>query len=302
MIRNIYVEETYNDMRLDRFIRSIYGKIPQSLIEKSIRNGKIKINGKKSKSSNKIKFQDKISFFNFKFSEKYKKKEKLKISSKIIKDKENRIIDDNENFIVLNKDSGIPVQGGTKSKKNLIDIFKKSNYFSSDKPYTVHRLDKDTSGLLIIAKNRKSAQLLTSLFRLRKIQKTYLAICYGDIKNKLGKLDSQLIRFEQDKKISERAITNFKTIDQNNKISFLKLNPITGRKHQIRKQLFQIGNPVLGDNKYRNLFVRDNKKNLMLHAYKLKFMIGSKKYTYKAPLPEYFIKFLQSKRINFQNI
>ena len=92
------------------------------------------------------------------------------------------IIDNNDNFVVINKTSGISVQGGTKSKKNLIDIFKKSKIFDGTKPYSVHRLDKETSGVFIIAKNRETAQLLTSLFRLRKVHKTYLAICHGELK------------------------------------------------------------------------------------------------------------------------
>ena len=99
----------------------------------------------------------------------------------IIKSNEDQIIDNNENFIVLNKSSGISVQGGTKSKKNLVDIFAKSEIFQGTKPYSVHRLDKDTSGVFIMAKTRESAQLLTSLFRLRKVHKTYLAICHGEL-------------------------------------------------------------------------------------------------------------------------
>ena len=95
------------------------------------------------------------------------------------------IIENNENFIVINKSSGISVQGGTKSKKNLIDIFAKSEIFKNSKPYSVHRLDKDTSGVFIIAKKRESAQLLTSLFRLRKVHKTYLAICHGELQKKI---------------------------------------------------------------------------------------------------------------------
>ena len=119
-------------MRLDRWLRNKLGKIPQSLIEKTLRSGKIKINQKKVKSSNKVKTNDKIDLFNFKFEEhKYQKKIKFNPSKEIIKANENLIIDDNENFIVVNKESGIAVQGGTKSKKNLIDIFSKSKIFEN---------------------------------------------------------------------------------------------------------------------------------------------------------------------------
>ena len=85
------------------------------------------------------------------------------------------LLENNENFIVINKPAGIPVQSGTKSFKNIIDIFKNSKHFENSKPFIVHRLDKETSGVLIIAKNRKYAQLFTSLFRIRKIHKTYIS-------------------------------------------------------------------------------------------------------------------------------
>ncbi len=81
-------------------------------------------------------------------------------------------------------------------KKILIDIFSKSKIFENSKPYSVHRLDKDTSGVFIIAKNRETAKLFTTLFRLRKIHKTYLAICYGEIKNDKGIFDQELVRYE----------------------------------------------------------------------------------------------------------
>ena len=81
------------------------------------------------------------------------------------------IIENNENFVVINKDAGISVQGGTKSNKNLIDIFRASTIFENTKPFSVHRLDKDTSGIFLIAKNRKTAQLLTSLFRFEEFIK-----------------------------------------------------------------------------------------------------------------------------------
>ena len=176
------VDSTCNDMRIDRWIRLNVGKIPQGLIEKHLRSGKIKINKKKIKSSIKVKTNDIINFFNFDFKETIvQKKIKFEPSKEIIKSNEDQIIDNNENFIVLNKSSGISVQGGTKSKKNLVDIFAKSEIFQGTKPYSVHRLDKDTSGVFIMAKTRESAQLLTSLFRLRKVHKTYLAICHGEL-------------------------------------------------------------------------------------------------------------------------
>ena len=210
MKKTYTVDSTCNDMRIDRWLRHSVGHIPQSLIEKNLRAGKIKLNKKKIKSSHKIKTNDKIDLFNINFKEKIvQKKIKFQPSKEIIKSNENQIIENNDDFIVLNKSSGISVQGGTKSKKNLVDIFAKSEIFRHTKPYSVHRLDKDTSGVFIMGKTRECAQLLTSLFRLRKVHKTYLAICHGELDIDSGEWNDDLIRYDGDKKIVEKAKTLF---------------------------------------------------------------------------------------------
>ncbi len=303
-MKNIFeIEETFNNMRLDRWIRNKFGSVPQSLIEKHLRNGNIKINKKRAKSSFKVKTNDKIYMFKFNFQNKLvQKKIKFKPNDEIIKENEDLLIDNNDDFVVLNKSAGIAVQGGTKSKKNLVDIFTNSEIFDQTKPYSVHRLDKDTSGVFILAKNRKSAQLLTTLFRLRKVYKTYLAICHGELEKDKGIWKGNLIRYEGKKQISEKAETAFSVIDKNSNSTLVQMKPITGRKHQLRKQLFIEKHSIIGDKKYNSQ--KDNKsinKNLMLHSYQIKFRINDKKYTYRASLPEYFKKMLKTKRLNFQN-
>ena len=303
MIKTFIVDKTDVNMRIDRLLRSKLGKIPQSLIEKSLRNGKIRLNKKKVKSSYKVNPNDKIELFNFNFKEEIiQKKIKFKPSDEIIESNEDLVIDNNDNFIVLNKSSGISVQGGTKSKKNLVDIFAKSEIFQGTKPYSVHRLDKDTSGVFIMAKNRETAQLLTSLFRLRKVHKTYLAICHGELEKNSGEWNDDLLRYDNGKRIIEKSKTIYKVIDKNSNSSLVEMKPITGRKHQLRKQLFNIGHSIYGDQKYRSLSTTKGiNKNLMLHSYEIKFMIKNKKYTYKAFLPEYFKKLLKTKRLDFPN-
>ena len=304
MKKSYIVDSTCNDMRIDRWIRHILGNMPQGLIEKHLRAGKIKINKKKVKSSIKIKVNDEIDLFDIDFKETIiQKKIKFEPSKAIIKSNEDQIIDNNDNFIVLNKSSGISVQGGTKSKKNLIDIFAKSEIFKNSKPYSVHRLDKDTSGVFIMAKTRESAQLFTSLFRLRKVHKIYLAICHGELEKNSGEWNDDLIRYEGEKKIIEKAKTLYKVLDKNSEASLVELKPITGRKHQLRKQLYAVGQPIFGDIKYK--FSNSSKglnKNLMLHSYQIKFMINNIKHTYTALLPDYFKKLLKVKRLNFLDL
>ena len=268
------VDDTYEGIRLDKWIRNNLGNVPQGLIEKSLRTGKIKLNKKKTKSSTKLNFNDVINVYNLDFKEKILHKTiKFNPSEEIIKENEDLIIDDNENFIVVNKESGIAVQGGTKSKKNLIDIFSKSEIFKNSKPYSVHRLHK-----------------------------TYLAICYGELKNEKGIFDQDLVRSEGKKKIIEKSKTIYKVLDKNSNCTLLEMHPITGRKHQLRKQLSLIGHPVYGDSKYTfEKKLKTKNKELMLHSYEIKFIINNKKYTFKALLPDYFKKLIKVKRLSFLN-
>ena len=299
MKKSFNVDSTFNNMRIDRWIRNNLGNIPQSLIEKSLRSGKIKLNNKKTKSSQKVKTNDIINLFNFDYTKTIvQKKIKFVASDEVIKENEDLVIDNNEDFIVLNKSSGISVQGGTKSKKNLVDIFARSDIFQNTKPYSVHRLDKDTSGVFIMAKHREAAQLLTSLFRLRKVHKTYLAICHGELQKDSGEWNDDLTRYDNDKEVVENAKTIYKVLDKNSICSLIEMKPITGRKHQLRKQLYAVGCPIYGDQKYK--FSNTDKainKNLMLHSYQIKFMINDKKHTYTALLPDYFKKLLRVKRL-----
>ena len=304
MNKSYTIKEIYSGMRIDRWIRNNVASLPQSLIEKSLRKGKIKVNIKKVNSSYKLKTGDKIKFFNFTFEVKKNKEtnKKFSPSSELLKVHENRILENNDDFIVIDKSPGVPVQGGTKSKKNLIDILASSEFFKDTKPFPVHRLDKETSGIMIISKNHNSARLLTTLFRLRKIHKTYLAVCHGHISKKKGELKNELITFENDKRKIEKAITYYKVLSETDSTSFLELKPVTGRKHQLRKQLALINNPIVGDKKYilSNKKIKSD-KDLMLHAYSLKFYINNKKFFYKASPPDAFNKYLNKKKLNILN-
>ena len=294
MPKTFIVDDDFNDSRLDKWFKLKVINLPHSLIEKIIRQNKIKVNKKKTKSSHRLQTGDLVEIYDI---SKYKPTENRKIIKYLPKKKEissydDYILEDNKNFIVINKPIGIPVQSGTKSFKNIIDILKNTKYFENSKPFIVHRLDKETSGVLIIAKNRKFAQLFTSLFRIRKIHKTYLALVHGKVKNSIKVMKDDLIYFENNKKIIQKAISNLKVIKSNEGYSFLELNPITGRKHQLRKQLLNIGNPIVGDNKYF-LINRKKNKNLMLHAYKIKFMINNVQYNFKAKYNNIFEDFLK---------
>ena len=291
------VDDDFNNSRLDKWFINKVVNLPHSLIEKIIRQNKIKVNKKKTKSSYRLQTGDLIEIHDISKFKPSNDKKKIRYLPKKgeINSYDEYVIEDNENFIVLNKPIGIPVQSGTKSFKNMIDILKKTKYFENSKPFIVHRLDKETSGILIIAKNREYAQLFTSLFRIRKIHKTYLAITYGKVNNSIKTMKDNLIYYENKKKIIQKAISNLKILKSNEYCSFLELNPITGRKHQLRKQLLNIGNPIIGDDKYfLNNTKRIKTKCLMLHAYKIKFMIKNVRYNFKAKYNDIFEQFLKN--------
>ncbi len=296
MPKSYTVEDDYNDSRLDKWFKNKVINLPHSLLEKILRQNKVKVNKKKTKSSYRLQTGDLIEIYDISKLKPLNKREKIKYlpKKKEIGAYDDYVIEDNENFIVINKPTGIPVQSGTKSFKNIIDILKNTKYFKNSKPFIVHRLDKETSGVLIIAKNRKYAQLFTSLFRIRKIHKTYLAIVYGKVDRSIKVMKDDLIYYENNKKIFQKAVSNLKIIKSNEGYSYLELNPITGRKHQLRKQLLNIGCPIIGDDKY---FLNDRKrlkiKNLMLHAYKIKFMINNIQYNFKAKYNNLFEDFLK---------
>jgi 23S rRNA pseudouridine955/2504/2580 synthase len=299
MSKKFIVAKDYHNSRFDKWFKQNVFNIPQSLIEKIIRKNKVKVNKKKTKTSYRVQFHDIIEIhgINKIKSNDGSKKIKYKPSEKEKSKYDNFILENNNNFIIINKPSGIPVQAGTKSFKNIIDTLKNTKYFKDTRPFVVHRLDKETSGILIVAKNREYAQLFTSLFRIRKIHKTYLAITYGEVPENVNLLEDDLISYDNNKKIVQKAISYLKILKSNGQYSLLELNPITGRKHQLRKQLYNIGNPIIGDKKYfvKKHINKTRSKNLMLHAHKIKFMINNVKYNFKAKYNEEFEDFIKRK-------
>ena len=293
------VDKNYHSTRFDRWFKATVKNLPQSLIEKIIRLNKVKVNRKKIKSSYRVQNGDIIEVYDiskFKVSDKPTIL-KYKPSRKEVDIYDDYILENNDNFVVINKPSGIAVQSGTKSFRNIIDVLKDTKYFEHYKPYIVHRLDKETSGVLIVAKTREYAQLFTSLFRIRKIHKTYIALTYGKVSNSIKTLQDDLVSYDNDKKIIQKAVSHMRVLKSSNEYSYVELNPITGRKHQLRKQLYNIGNPIIGDDKYfinrRADKTKIKSKNLMLHAYKVKFMINDMQYNFKAKYNINFEEFLK---------
>ena len=287
------VSKNHNKSRFDKWFKQEIINIPNSLIQKLLRKNKIKVNKKKIKTSYRLSEGDEVSVFNLSNYKPTNLKKKINYlpTSKEKRGLDKFIIHNENDYIVINKPRGIAVQSGTNNLKNIIDILKKTEYFEYSKPYIVHRLDKETSGIFIVAKNKQSAQFFTSLFRIRKIHKTYIAVVKGEFSKNIKKMEDILEYYENNKKTKSKAITFIKILKTNSKYSLLELNPKTGRKHQLRKQLYMRGHPIIGDQKY---FLNSNKnlkdQFMLLHSYKIKFIKDNKKFSYLAQLDSFFKK------------
>ncbi len=276
------------DSRLDKFLKRKFKNFNQALIEKHLRKGNIKINDLKVKANQKL-FPGELIFVSDKiqFNEKiFKLDHNSDTSHRFIKSIE---LYQNEDFIIFNKPSGLPVQGGSKIKKNLDDLLKQT--FPKENFKLVHRIDKDTSGIIIIAKNLITAKKFSEYFKNQMIKKSYLAVVYGN-PGKCGIINSDIINIKTSINNNKnfKATTKFINLFSNKMCSLLALQPVTGRKHQIRLHLLDYGTPIIGDKKYykpNENFKNFSKNKLHLHSQFLKFPEGS---NFNAPIPNYFLK------------
>ena len=319
---NKVIPKTEDGSRLDRCIRRLLGNINQANLEKLLRSGQILLAEKKVKSSVKVISGQLINYSeNIVFEKQYKKDEFSEKTKKYYNDLYKEIlIKETKDWLAINKPNGLAVQGGSSQNYHVDDMLK-CVFYNKDIPKLVHRLDKDTSGVLLIAKTQTSAQELTKYFKDHKINKIYLALVspspnldFGSIKLPLIKsgIDgSQRVRV--DRNIGKEAITEYKVLDHvGSRVALVALNPKTGRTHQLRVHLESINSPILGDNKYKGLdgilssneelsshdsinqikWSTNNKINLQLHALSLR--LPNKEFI-EAKLPEQFkqnIKFL----------
>jgi len=201
------------------------------------------------------------------------------------------------NFVAINKPSDIAVQGGTKISLNIDDILHGLQYSSNDKPRLVHRLDKKTSGVLVLARTLKAAIFISELFKKRLVKKTYLTVIQGKLGKLKGKINKPIISGSKELE----SLTFYEVIDSKNNIHLLKVNPVTGRKNQIRKHFFLNKTPIIGEDKFVDLKTRNIKqsKKLLLHAYKMEFTdFEGKKVNLQACIPKYFKEFLENLKLN----
>lgn len=306
-----------NNIRLDRFLLDKYKKIKIISIQKFIKKKEIKVNNKKVNSSYLLQVGDIITFSTF--------VEKIlnnpidlnsidKFTSYKIDEKYNKLIIDNviyedENLLVINKEYNLPVQGGTGIKVSIDKILKNLNTDNTNLKL-VHRLDRDTTGVLLIAKNFETASKLTTMFKNKNdIKKEYLLFVYGKINNNnngvinfplIKKYENNIEKVYVDKINGKEAITKYENLFFSKKynISLIKAEILTGRTHQIRVHFKEIGHSVIGDFKYSNNVKNDYfDSKLQLHSFRTTLKLFNKNYCFVADIPDHMKKLL--KLINF---
>ena len=296
MIKIFIIDDSSADQRIDRFLKRKFQNLSQSFIEKNLRKKNILLNKHLTKSNQIIKVDDKITIKNFSeeiYQKFERKKSNLTINKSLITNFKKSILYENDNFLIIDKWSGIASQGGSNIVISIDTIIKNI----SENYNLVHRLDKETSGLMIIAKNLKYTRLFGKLFKSQKLKKTYLAICDGMPKLKESYVDLN-IKNNSDKVIKTQ--TFYKILSYNNKTSLIKFEPQTGKKHQLRIVAKNLGCPIVGDIKY-NLNSNKQKENLKLNAFMLEFDIEDNQFKITSSIPKDFTDYLKFKDIKFNS-
>jgi 23S rRNA pseudouridine1911/1915/1917 synthase len=309
-MKKIIIDEQGAGERIDKFLKEEFFldmETTRGDVIRAIREGQILLNNKSVKPSYILKEQDTVMI------DIQKEKEEV-IPNKNIK---LEIIFQDADFVIVNKPAGLQVHPSDTEKENTlvnalivnfpeIKDVQDGSEGSWMRPGIVHRLDKDTSGAMVVAKNRKTFDELKRQFADREVEKNYVAVVYGNLAKKEGVVDAAIARAASFKKqkiargktkgTARPAVTEYKLLKRYDGFDFVEALPKTGRMHQIRVHLASLGNPIIGDAKYkrRNLICPEGIKRQLLHAQKLKFELWGQKYEFEAHVPDDFAAFLQS--------
>ncbi|MCB1515182.1 MAG: RluA family pseudouridine synthase [Hyphomicrobiaceae bacterium] len=310
-VETIRVKRDEEGLRLDRWFKIHFPEVGYTYLQKLLRSGQVRINSRRVEANERLAAGQEIRVPAVVRQPKSPDAMQQRASvSKADRDLiEGMILYEDEHVLVLNKPFGLAVQGGTGTKRHIDGILAGMEDRFGDRPRLVHRLDRDTSGVLLVAKHRDAAAKLGRVFQTRSAAKTYWALVKGVPKPPQGKVTAPLVKAsgpdgdrvrkaeagEQDKAM--HATTHYSVIDRiTNKASWVSLKPVTGRQHQLRAHMALIGHPIVGDNKYGAMHVLVDSgidAKLHLHARRLvlphPFVPGGK-IDVTAPLPPHMLK------------
>jgi 23S rRNA pseudouridine955/2504/2580 synthase len=288
-VEALRVAEGEADMRLDRWFRVHFPEVGYTYLQKLLRSGQIRIDSKRAQANDRLNAGSEIRVPAVVRQPK-KSAPGLHAPPGVSKGDrdaiEKMILYEDEQVLVLNKPFGLAVQGGTGTKKHIDGMLEgMADRFGGERPRLVHRLDRDTTGVLLVAKTREAASRLGRTFQSRSAAKTYWALVKGVPKPPQGKIEAALVKAsgpdgdkvrkarpgEQDRAM--HATTHYSVIDRAaHKVAWVSLKPVTGRQHQLRAHMHLIGHPIVGDNKYEgdvDMPAENIEKKLHLHARRL---------------------------------
>jgi 23S rRNA pseudouridine955/2504/2580 synthase len=279
------VSEAEDGMRLDRWFKTHYATLPHSRLEKLLRTGQVRVDGGRAKASTRLEAGQSVRVPPL--PDVAPPPGPRQSLSKADRDFLAAItLYEDDDLLILNKPSGIAVQGGTKTVRHIDRLLEGLGDGPETRPRLVHRLDRDTSGVLVVAKRRSVAAKLGRAFQTRSVRKIYWALTHGVPKPPQGKIEAALVKAagpegdrvrkarpgEQAK--AQSAVTYYAVVDRaGQKVALVSLKPVTGRQHQLRAHLAIIGYPILGDEKYPSAaeFPEGIEKTLHLHARRISF-------------------------------
>lgn len=307
------VNQEDNDIRLDRWFQRYYKHVGKGLVDKLARKGAIRLDGKRCKGNSRILAGQELrippAILN---AEAPKEDDKPLASTADIKQIRSCIIHEDRFIYVVNKPQGLASQGGSGISRSLDAIMSVIAEEDGCTAHLIHRLDKDTSGVMIIAKSPQIAAKLSKELKEHHVQKVYLALLKGcprpiegeiDLPlRKKGKLGEQKVVIDYE--TGQRAISQYQMLDNaGSQFSLVALSPLTGRTHQLRVHAIEgLQRPIIGDGKYggQEAFVEGIAKKLHLHAWQLRFRHpgSGEEVTYIAPVPDMMQKSLETIGLN----
>lgn len=290
------IDENNHDQRIDNYLLTVLKGVPKSRIYNLLRKGEIRVNKKRAKPNARIYTGDIVRIAPIVIEE---KSESNKVPTQLMASLEARVVHEDSNLIVINKPSGLAVHGGSGLSFGLIEAVRQLREKEKNLEL-VHRLDRDTSGLIMISKKRSVLkQLHAALREKNNIQKTYQALVFGHWPKRKLQVNAPLLKNELQSgervvKVhldGKESLTKFKLIRQFEGYSLIECEPVTGRTHQIRVHTLHAGYPIVGDEKYspseQNKAAKElGFKRLCLHATRLEITLNDEKLIIEAPLDD----------------